>query len=178
MPKIQGKNQTNCRKMGFAGQGKLLPAAGRAMVRTDEDPFRQPPRGRSAAATSPEGGGKGVVRNGLRLSKSGVQPLRHRLAGDRRRHLPLHRGGFIVSPVSGASAAAWKRGGNRSPGLLRGSGLGDTMRLPGARHQNIKLSGHQDTRDRGGTCHAAGGLLSGAVFSAVGAFWPWTWRRR
>ena len=57
----------------------------------------------------PRGGGKGVVRNGLRLSKSGVQPLRHRLAGDRRRHLPLHRGGFIVSPVSGASAAAWKR---------------------------------------------------------------------
>ena len=116
-------------------------------------PFRQPPRGRSAAATFPEGGGKGVVRNGLRLSKSGVQPLRHRLAGDRRRHLPLHRGGFIVSPASGASAAVWKRGGNRSPGLLRGSGLGDTMRLPGARHQNIKLSGHQDTRDRGGTCH-------------------------
>ena len=32
------------------------------MVRTDEDPFRQPPRGRSAAATSPEGGGKGEVR--------------------------------------------------------------------------------------------------------------------
>ena len=36
------------------------------MVRTDEDPFRQPPRGRAAAATSPEGGGKGEVRIRLR----------------------------------------------------------------------------------------------------------------
>ena len=35
---------------------------GKGVVRMEEAPFRQPPRGGSAAATSPEGGGKGVVR--------------------------------------------------------------------------------------------------------------------
>ena len=49
---------------GGHGSGRQTAETEALVLRTDDDPFRQPPRGRSAAATpkTPIGGGKGMVR--------------------------------------------------------------------------------------------------------------------
>ena len=97
------------------GSGRQTAEIEALVLRTDDDPFRQPPRGRSAAATPKTsiGGGKGMVRirrfarDGRECcGRSGRVPLRHGARGRSRRDTSPCRGGKSAQPLSGAIAPA------------------------------------------------------------------------